>query len=87
MLASCPEGATAYLDSDLRDADQILRGASATLDLSRPVAGLLLIVLHLIPDADNPRRIVGRLMSRLASGSYLVVSHPATTSAPLRWLR
>ena len=51
------------------------------------MAGLLLIVLHLIPDADNPRRIVGRLMSRLASGSYLVVSHPATTSAPLRWLR
>jgi len=82
LLASAPEGATAYLDSDLRDVDQILRGAAATLDLSRPVAVMLLIVLHLIPDADDPRGIVARLMSRLAPGSYLVISHPASDIRP-----
>jgi S-adenosyl methyltransferase len=78
LLTSSPEGATAYLDNDLRDVGQILQGAAATLDLSEPVAVMLLIVLHLIPDADDPRGIVDQLMSELAPGSYLVISHPAS---------
>jgi S-adenosyl methyltransferase len=77
-----PEGATAYLDNDLRDVSQILEGASATLDLRQPVALMLLIVLHLIPDADDPHGIVTRLMDRLARGSYLVISHPASGIGP-----
>jgi hypothetical protein len=82
LLTSTPEGATAYLDHDLHDVGQILEGASATLDLSEPVAMMLLIVLHLIPDAHDPRGIVTQLMDRLAPGSYLVISHPASDIRP-----
>jgi hypothetical protein len=78
LLTNAPNGATAYLDNDLRDVGQILHGAAATLDPSQPVAVLLLIVLHLIPDADDPRGIVARLMGGVAPGSYLVISHPAS---------
>jgi hypothetical protein len=35
-----------YVDADLRDTSAILRAASATLDLSQPVALMLLIILH-----------------------------------------
>jgi hypothetical protein len=78
LLTSAPDGATAYLDNDLRDVGQILHGAAATLDLSQPIAVLLLIVLHLIPDADDPCGIIARLMGGVAPGSYLVISHPAS---------
>jgi SAM-dependent methyltransferase len=82
LLTSSPEGATAYVDNDLRDVGQILRDAAATLDLSQPVAVMLLIVLHLIPDADDPQGIVEQLMSQLAPGSCLVISHPASDIRP-----
>jgi len=82
LLTSAPEGATAYLDNDLRDVGQILQGAAATLDLSQPVAVMLLIVLHLIPDADDPVGIVARLMGQLAPGSYVAISHPASDVRP-----
>jgi hypothetical protein len=39
---------------------------------------MLLIVLHLIPDADNPYDIVADLLRALPSGSYVVLSHPAS---------
>jgi SAM-dependent methyltransferase len=82
LLTSTPEGATAYLDHDLRDVGPILEGASATLDLTQPVAVMLLIVLHLIPDAQQPHVLVTQLMDRLAPGSYLVISHPASDIRP-----
>ena len=39
---------------------------------------MLLIVLHLIPDTDNPYDIVADLLRALPSGSYVVLSHPAS---------
>src|SRR5215468_9798731 len=42
LLTSTAEGATAYVDSDLRDTDAVLRGAAQTLDFSQPVAVMLL---------------------------------------------
>ncbi len=77
LLNSSPEGATAYISADLRDPAAILAEAAATLDFSQPVALMLLAILHVIPDADDPWGIVGRLMAGLPSGSYLVISHPA----------
>src|ERR1700754_1658446 len=50
LLTSSPEGVTAYLDADLRDTDQILEQAADTLDFGRPVAIMLLAILHYIPD-------------------------------------
>jgi hypothetical protein len=39
---------------------------------------MLLIVLHLIPDADDPYGIVATLVQALPAGSYLVLAHPAS---------
>jgi S-adenosyl methyltransferase len=78
LLASTPEGATAYLDADLRDTSGVLRGAAQTLDFGQPVALMLLIILHLIPDADDPYGIVATLVQALPAGSYLVLAHPAS---------
>ena len=78
LLTSTREGTAAYLDADLRDTSAILREASATLDFGEPVALMLLIILHLIPDEDDPYGIVARLVEALPVGSYLVLAHPAS---------
>jgi hypothetical protein len=82
LLTSSPEGQTDYIQADLRDTDTILKGAARTLDLGRPVAILLIAVLHFIPDADDPYAIVARLMDAVPSGSYLVMAHAASDIAP-----
>ena len=78
LLASAPEGATQYIEGDLRDPAAILGAAAGTLDLTRPTALMLLGVLHLIGDSEDPYRIVAELMDALAPGSYLAISHPAS---------
>ena len=77
LLTSSPEGKTDYIDADLRDVDAIVAGAAQTLDLSQPVAVLLISILHFIPDADSPYQIVTRLMDAMPSGSYLAIVHGA----------
>ncbi|MGZ4433312.1 MAG: SAM-dependent methyltransferase [Trebonia sp.] len=77
-LLNSTAGPTTYLDADLRDTDKILMAAAQTLDFSQPVAILLLMIMHLIPDSDDPYGIVRRLMDATAPGSYLVLSHPAS---------
>ena len=78
LLASTPEGATAYIDADLRDPDKVMREAAATLDLSLPTAVMLVGVLHLISDEEDPYGIAARLMAAVPAGSYLVLTHPAS---------
>lgn len=77
LLTSCPEGATEYVEADLRDTDTILREAAKTLDFTQPIGLMMLGVLGHIPDSDNPHGIVGRLLSSLPSGSYLVIDDGA----------
>jgi S-adenosyl methyltransferase len=45
------------------------------IDLSRPVAILLVAVLHFVPDSDSPWSAVKCITDHLAHGSYLVISH------------
>jgi len=78
LLASGPHGATAYVDADLRDPGTILAHAARTLDFTQPVAIMLLLILHLIPDENDPYRIVARLLEAVPTGSHLVISHPAS---------
>ncbi|WP_300611274.1 SAM-dependent methyltransferase [Trebonia sp.] len=78
LLSSSREGVTAYLDADLRDTAAILRAAAKTLDFAAPVAIMLLIILHLIPDSDDPHGIVASLVRAVPAGSYLVLAHPAS---------
>ncbi len=74
LLVGVPEGVTEYIDSDLRDPDRILEAARTTLDLSRPVALMLMNILGHITDVDEARFIVRRLLEGLPSGSYLAVA-------------
>jgi hypothetical protein len=81
LLTSSPEGATHYIDSDLRDTGKILAEAAQTLDFSRPVGVMLIAVLHLISDEDDPFAIVTRLLDAVPPGSYLILSHVASDIA------
>jgi S-adenosyl methyltransferase len=76
LLTSVHAGTVSYLDCDLRDPDTILEAARQWLDFSAPVAIMLVLILHLIPDSDDPWRIVRGLVDAVPPGSYLVVSHP-----------
>ena len=77
LLTTGSEGATAYLDEDLRNVPQIAAAAAGTLDLTQPVAVMLIGILHCIPDEDDPASIVKQLMDAVPAGSYLAISHPA----------
>ncbi|MFI5837861.1 SAM-dependent methyltransferase [Micromonospora sp. NPDC051300] len=84
LLTSTPEGATAYLDADLRDPERILAHPDLrrTLDLTRPVALMLVAVLHFVPDGDDPYATVTRLLDALPPGSYLAASHATHDHLP-----
>jgi S-adenosyl methyltransferase len=79
LITSTPEGATSYIEADLRDTDKILRDAATTLDFDKPIAVSLLMILMLV---ENPYDIVRRLVDAVPSGSYLVISHPAKDVDP-----
>ena len=76
LLTTAPEGATAYVDADLRDVRAILEADAVreTLDFSRPVAVSLIAVLQFVTDEDDARGIIDALMAPLCSGSVLAIS-------------
>jgi S-adenosyl methyltransferase len=78
LLTGTPEGATDYLDADLCDTASILDRAAQTLDFTQPVAIVLMAILHLIPDTDDPYGIVAKLVGAVPSGSYLAMSQIAS---------
>jgi O-methyltransferase involved in polyketide biosynthesis len=71
LLTSSPEGVTAYIHADVREPDKIIAEAAKTLDFDQPVALIMHGILGHIPDTDEARSIVRRLMDALPSGSYL----------------
>jgi O-methyltransferase involved in polyketide biosynthesis len=73
LLVGTPEGATAYVDADLREPDRILQLAADTLDFGQPIAVMLMGVLGHVVDDDEAYRIVRRLVGALPAGSYLVI--------------
>lgn len=77
LLNSSTEGATAFLDADVRAPERILTHPDllATLDLSQPVALMLVAIMHFITDDDQAYDLVHQLRAALAPGSYLVMSH------------
>ncbi|MDN0193840.1 SAM-dependent methyltransferase [Streptomyces sp. S.PNR 29] len=80
LLTSTPEGRTAYLDADLYQPESVLEAAAATLDLSQPVALMILNTLGHVADHHQARDLVHRLMNGLPSGSHLVISDSTATS-------
>ncbi|HET8657937.1 MAG TPA: SAM-dependent methyltransferase [Micromonosporaceae bacterium] len=80
LLTSSREGATDYIDADLRQPAQILAGAARTLDLTQPTALMLLGILGHVVDDDEARSVVRELMGRLPSGSHLALYDAAPMS-------
>jgi hypothetical protein len=77
LLSSSPEGATAYIQADLRQPDGIIGNPELRkiLDLSKPVGLILILVAHFIPEEENPHGLIATLAGALAPGSYLAMSH------------
>ena len=80
LLTSAPEGRTAYIQADFRDPHAILSDPATrdVLDFSKPVALMLVAILHFTPDEYRPAEVIATLLDALPSGSYLVASHLTT---------
>ncbi|GAA1772022.1 SAM-dependent methyltransferase [Luedemannella helvata] len=89
LLASTPEGRTEYIDADLRDVSKILESPQlrAAIDLDRPVALMLIAIMHFVGDADDPYGVTRQLVDALPSGSYLALSHLTGDFDPTAWER
>jgi hypothetical protein len=77
LLTGTSEGHTAFVQADLREPTRILAHpvVREVLDPGRPVALMLVAVLHFLPDEEGPHAIVRTLVDALPSGSHLVASH------------
>ncbi|GHJ34463.1 SAM-dependent methyltransferase [Streptomyces sp. TS71-3] len=75
LLVGTPEGATHYIQADVREPGTILRDAEEVLDFKRPVALSLLALLHFVGDDENPYGLVRALVDALTPGSLLIFSH------------
>ncbi|MDH6439072.1 hypothetical protein M2158_007613 [Streptomyces sp. SAI-144] len=84
LLNSRPEGRTSYIEADMRDPASILEAPElrATLDLTRPVALLVIAIVHFMTDEDDAVGIVRRLLDPLPSGSHLAMSIGTAEFAP-----
>ncbi|MFD8671669.1 SAM-dependent methyltransferase [Streptomyces seoulensis] len=71
--------------ADLRKPREILTSPEVArlIDLDRPVALLLVAVLHFLEDTDDPHRAVAELRAALAPGSLLILTHASFEGIPL----
>ncbi|MEG8280234.1 SAM-dependent methyltransferase [Streptomyces sp. AHA2] len=71
--------------ADLLKPQEILRSAEVErlIDLNRPVALLLVAILHFVEDEDDPYGAVRELTEALAPGSMLVLTHASYEGIPL----
>ncbi|HEX9030886.1 MAG TPA: SAM-dependent methyltransferase [Streptosporangiaceae bacterium] len=85
LLTSTPEGRTAYIDADLREPEKILAhpAVTETLDLTKPVALMLVAILHFVADEEDPAGLIGTLLDALPPGSFLVATHVTPEHDPV----
>ncbi|MFJ8692422.1 SAM-dependent methyltransferase [Streptomyces roseolilacinus] len=71
--------------ADLRKPQDVLRSpeVSRLLDLDRPVALLLVAVLHFLEDSDRPYEAVAELRDALAPGSLIILTHASFEGLPV----
>jgi hypothetical protein len=71
--------------ADIRDPDAVFAapGVRDLLDLSRPVALLMVAVLPFVPDEDDPVGLAERYRNRLVPGSVHVLSHGTADHDPV----
>jgi hypothetical protein len=68
---------TRVLQADLRRPQDILKAPQLAelIDLSQPVAVLMVAVLHFVSDDEHPTQIINQFRDAIIPGSYLVISH------------
>jgi hypothetical protein len=86
LMQSTPEGEADFLNGDFRYHEPILRDAAATIDFDRPVGILLIALLHLFRDEDEPYTLVQRYLDAVPSGSCLAVTHLTDDLVPMAGL-
>ena len=71
-------GTAAIVRADLRDIPLVLAAPPVRrlLDVTEPVGVLMVAVLHLLTDADDPAGVVARYRDAMPAGSHLVASAP-----------
>ncbi|MDT9696466.1 SAM-dependent methyltransferase [Streptomyces sp. P17] len=76
---------TDVVAADLRKPQDILASPQVErlIDLNRPVALLLVAILHFVEDADDPYAAVAELRDALAPGSLLILTHASYEGIPL----
>jgi SAM-dependent methyltransferase len=82
LAAAADSATTTYVHGDLHDPGDILDKAAATLDFARPVAIVVVGVLHFFRDDEDPWGMVARLVDAAVPGSYLAISHLASDIEP-----
>ncbi|MUL42001.1 SAM-dependent methyltransferase [Streptomonospora sp. PA3] len=75
LLTSTCEGATDYIEADLRDPETILSRSARTLDFDQPIGLMLLGVVNHIVDDDESYSAVSRLVRALPAGSHMALTH------------
>jgi SAM-dependent methyltransferase len=78
-------GGAGVVAADLRKPQEILASAEVErlIDLNRPVALLLVAILHFVEDEDDPHEAVAALRDALAPGSLLILTHASYEGIPL----
>ncbi|MFI0537291.1 SAM-dependent methyltransferase [Streptomyces sp. WSLK1-3] len=80
LLHGSAEGATDYVEADVRDLDTLLGRARESLDFSQPVALSLVAITHYLD--DEVYGLVQRYVDALAAGSYVILSQVTPDLSP-----
>lgn len=82
ILAGTP--GVAVVEADLRSPRRLLADPRLrqVIDFDQPVGVLLVAVLHLLAEAEEPGKAVAVLREAVAPGSYLVISHLSNARRP-----
>lgn len=77
---------TLVIEEDLRNIEKIFENKAflELIDLQQPIGVLLIAVLHFIKEDTIAREILDIIRSRIASGSYIIISHYTLENAPSR---
>lgn len=77
ILATDPR--TIAFEADLREPETVLRKVAEGefIDFKRPVAILMVAVLHFLDDSEEVKRVLAAYREVMAPGSYLIITHAA----------
>jgi S-adenosyl methyltransferase len=84
LMTGTSEGATEYIEASLTEPEKILNHKELlrTLDLSQPVGLMLIAIMMLVPDEDDPWQMARELMDAMPTGSFVAITHPGRDFNP-----